>query len=82
MATDYFSEEERLLRAKHVLGIYPVSESEWWKGVKEGRYPQPIRISPKVSVWRLSDIKTLLAQVIGDTPPFGQQTPANGNHHT
>jgi prophage regulatory protein len=55
-----------LLRLKHIVGdakakppipaIIPVSKSEWWAGVKDGRYPQPIKLSARVTVWKASDI--------------------------
>lgn len=32
-----------LLRLPEVLKIIPVSKSNWWAGVKTGRYPKPVR---------------------------------------
>jgi prophage regulatory protein len=49
-----------LLRIKQVLQFVPVSRSNWWQGVKEKRYPQPLKLSPRVTVWRASDIRTLI----------------------
>ena len=52
--------EERLLRLKDVLAIIPVSKSTWWAGIKEGRFPRPIKLGPRTTCWRLSDIKKLM----------------------
>lgn len=52
---------EALLRVKQVLKCIPVSRSHWWQGVKEGRYPKPIKLSERVTVWRASDIRQLIA---------------------
>ena len=43
-----------------IRGLYPVSRSTWLKGIKEGRYPQPVRLSAKKIAWRRSDVIALL----------------------
>ena len=40
--------------------IIPVSKSTWWAGVKSGRFPQPIKLGPMTTVWRVEDIRTLI----------------------
>jgi prophage regulatory protein len=52
--------QEGLLRIGGVLELIPVSRSHWWQGVKEGKYPQPIKLSERVTVWRASDIRALV----------------------
>jgi prophage regulatory protein len=62
---------EGFLRIKQILGdrqatppvpaLIPVSTSAWWAGCKAGRYPAPIKLSPRVTVWRAADIRALLA---------------------
>ncbi len=49
-----------LLRVKQVLRFVPVSRSSWWAGVKDGRFPKPIKLSERVTVWRASDIRELI----------------------
>ncbi len=49
-----------LLRIKQVLQFVPVSRSGWWKGVKEGRYPQPVKLSERVTCWGVADIRRLV----------------------
>jgi prophage regulatory protein len=51
--------EARLLRLPQVLEIIPISKSTWWAGVASGKYPQPIKLGPKITCWRLSDLKKL-----------------------
>ncbi|MCB1451539.1 MAG: AlpA family phage regulatory protein [Nitratireductor sp.] len=41
-------------------GPIPVSKSTWWAGVKTGRYPKPLKIGPRVTVWRVEDILALI----------------------
>lgn len=54
---------DALLRLPQVLELIPVSKSGFWQGVKEGRYPQPLRISPRVTVWSRSSIMAYIASV-------------------
>jgi predicted DNA-binding transcriptional regulator AlpA len=49
-----------LLRIKQVLRFVPVSRSHFWAGVKTGKYPKPIKLSERVTVWRASDIRELI----------------------
>jgi len=49
-----------LLRIKQVLRFVPVSRSNWWQGVREGRYPQPLKLSQRVTCWRAADIRALV----------------------
>lgn len=51
---------EILLRLPQVLERIPVSRSGFWKGVKEGRFPQPLKLSPRVTVWRASDVQAFI----------------------
>lgn len=52
--------ETGFLRLKQVLQFFPVSRSSWWDGVKQGRYPQPVKLSPRVTAWRAEDIRALI----------------------
>jgi len=57
-----------LLRLPQIIGdrrsgtppLVPVSRSGWWAGVKSGRFPKPVKLSPGVTVWRSADIRALL----------------------
>jgi prophage regulatory protein len=40
--------------------IIPISKSTWWQGVRDGRYPQPVRLG-RCTTWRIEDIKNLIA---------------------
>jgi predicted DNA-binding transcriptional regulator AlpA len=53
-----------LLRLKQVLQLVPVAKSTWWKGVKTGRFPQPVKLGPRVTAWKSEDIRALLAKGI------------------
>jgi len=44
-------------------GILPISASTWSQGVKSGRFPKPVRLGPRTTVWRVEDILDLVAQL-------------------
>lgn len=51
------------LRLPEVLKLFPVSKSTWWQGVKDGTYPQPVKLSPRTTAWRVEDIHNLISSV-------------------
>jgi len=52
---------EGYARLPQVLAAFPVSRSAWWAGVKLGKYPQPVKLGPRTTAWRVSDIRALIA---------------------
>jgi hypothetical protein len=40
--------------------LIPVSRSSWWAGVKSGRFPQPIKLGPRTTAWKVEDIRDLI----------------------
>lgn len=49
-----------LLRLHHVLAVFPVSKSTWWAGVKSGRYPPSVKLSPRTTAWPATTIIELI----------------------
>lgn len=57
------SEAQRFLRLPEIIGpkgLIPVSRSTWYAGIKDGRFPPPIKLGERVSVWRSEDIRKLI----------------------
>ena len=50
-------------RSGPVASKVAVSPSTWWLGFKSGRYPKPIKLSQKITVWRGSDLLDLVEGV-------------------
>jgi prophage regulatory protein len=40
--------------------VIPVSKSTWWAGVKAGRFPKPTKLGPRITAWRVTDIRALI----------------------
>ena len=51
------------LRLQQVLAIIPVSRSAWYLGITTGKYPAPVKLGERTSVYKLADIKKLLADI-------------------
>lgn len=45
-----------------IPAIIPIGKSTWWAGVKSGRYPKPVKLGPRVTAWRVEDIRALIAE--------------------
>ena len=41
-------------------GPIPIGRSTWWAGVKIGRFPQPVKLGPRTTVWKVEDIRKLI----------------------
>lgn len=53
------------IRLRDILapaGPIPVSKSTWWAGVKDGRFPKPLKLGSRVTVWRAEDIRQLMEE--------------------
>ncbi|MGH8586210.1 MAG: helix-turn-helix transcriptional regulator, partial [Gammaproteobacteria bacterium] len=40
--------------------VIPVGKSTWWAGVRSGRYPTPVKLAPRITAWRVEDIRALI----------------------
>jgi prophage regulatory protein len=49
------------VRLETVLNLIPVGRSTWWKGVREGRFPRPVKLGPRTTAWRVDDIRQLIS---------------------
>jgi prophage regulatory protein len=63
-------------------GPIPVSRSTWWAGVKAGRFPQPIKLGPRITAWRVDDIRALAETGLRPVPPPNSEAIAQPTHKT
>lgn len=57
---------DELLRLPAVLSIVKIPKSSWWRGIKEERFPKPIKLGPRTSAWLASDIKSLIDRLAAE----------------
>ena len=48
------------LRLPQIMELFPISKSSWWQGCKTGRYPKPVKLGPRTTVWRAEEIKAFI----------------------
>ena len=42
-------------------GVFPVSKTAWYAGIRRGDYPAPVKLGERASGWRVEDIRALIA---------------------
>lgn len=47
----------KYVRLKAVLGIVPVSSATIWRGVRDGSFPRPVKLSARITAWNLEAIE-------------------------
>jgi prophage regulatory protein len=55
--------ETGFLRLPQVLEVIPIGKTCWWEGVKSGRYPKAVKLSPRCTAWRAEDIRELVKRL-------------------
>lgn len=58
--------ETGFVRLPTVLAHIPVGKSTWWAGIKEGRFPKPVKLGERTTAWRVEDIRALIARYQGN----------------
>ena len=63
------------VRLSHIIGdpnavppvpaIIPIKKTSWWEGVRAGRYPKPVKLGPRITAWRVEDIRALVSRMEG-----------------
>ena len=43
-----------------IPGIFPFSSATLWRKVKAGTFPQPVKLGPRITAWRVQDIRSLI----------------------
>ena len=43
-------------RAKQILQLIPIGKTSFYKLVKEGKFPAPIKLGANTTVWRNADV--------------------------
>jgi predicted DNA-binding transcriptional regulator AlpA len=50
------------IRLPTILELIPISKSTWWEGVKTGRFPKPVKLGARITVWNVESIRNLIEQ--------------------
>ena len=60
------------LRQPQVLSFVPISKSTLWRRVQVGSFPEPVKLSTRITVWRAEDLRRWIDDAAGASgPPAG-----------
>ena len=67
MSSDSLS-KQRFLRLREIIGdrnrgipaLIPVARSTWWAWVARGTAPQPVKLGPRTTAWKATDIMAFM----------------------
>jgi predicted DNA-binding transcriptional regulator AlpA len=45
-----------------IAPLVPVSAATVWRWVKEGKFPEPVRIGSRITAWKAADVQAWLAK--------------------
>jgi len=62
--------ESGFMRVNEIIQLIPIGRSTWWSRVKSGEFPQPVKLGPRTTVWRVEDIRTLINRISGSGRSF------------
>jgi len=55
--------QEGFVRLPQVLHVLGIGKTTFWEGIKTGRFPAPIKLGPRTSVWKVEDIRNLISRI-------------------
>jgi predicted DNA-binding transcriptional regulator AlpA len=61
MSTDLLAKAEVL---RLLGGSKPINASTLYRGIRQGRYPRPIRVGPNSSRWLVSEVEAVLRKLV------------------
>ena len=53
---------EGFVRLPVVLRVLGVGKTAFYMGIRDGKYPAPVKLGPRTSAWRVEDIRALIAK--------------------
>ena len=55
--------QEGFVRLPQVLHVLGIGKTTFWEGIKTGRFPAPLKLGPRTSVWKVEDIRNLISRI-------------------
>ena len=53
-----FLRQSQIIGSKRcgIAPLIPIGKTTLWKYIKEGRFPKPLKLGPRCSVWKAEDV--------------------------
>lgn len=52
---------EGFVRLPVVLAVLGIGKTSFLARIREGKYPKPVKLGPRISAWRVEDIRAIIA---------------------
>ena len=65
-----------IIGTKNGVGLFPISKTAWYAGIRAGIYPSPVKHG-RCSLWRVEDIRNLIIRIAAGKAPESEHA-ANG----
>jgi prophage regulatory protein len=49
------------IRLANLLNLVPVGRSTLWQWVRDQKFPAPVKLSERITAWRVEDVRSWLA---------------------
>jgi prophage regulatory protein len=56
-------EKGDIRQSQLIPAIFPFSSATLWRKVKAGTFPQPVKLGPRITAWRVEDIRGLIERL-------------------
>lgn len=54
-------------QSRLIPNVVPISPATLWRKVAAGTFPRPVKLSERVTAWRIEDVRAWLADPLGFT---------------
>lgn len=52
--------QEGFIRLPVILKVLSIGKTTWWCGVRDGKFPKPIKMGKRTARWNVKDIRALI----------------------
>lgn len=59
----FVREAEMVRTESNPTGLLPFSSHTLWRKVREGSFPHPLKLAPRVTAWRVSDVRSWMEAI-------------------
>jgi prophage regulatory protein len=56
----FLPEADYVRQSQLIPAIFPFSSATLWRKVKAGTFPRPVKLGPRITAWRVEDIRDLI----------------------
>jgi predicted DNA-binding transcriptional regulator AlpA len=59
----FLPESGYIRQSQLIPSIFPFSSATLWRKVKAGTFPKPVKLGPRITAWRVEDIRDFIKRL-------------------